>query len=112
MQFYVFLLSVAHIETYGFGFMPYEFLPPPGDDLVNGTISEARAHELRLGMFSLRSYILPKLLSVILQISEWTGITASPFLVRILQTFFEREMLSKLLMNRSVIKLSKHFTRN
>ena len=81
MYFVSLYISVGHVEAFKFGFLPYEFLPPPDNDIVNGTISEARAHEIRLGMYSLRSILLPKLLSFVLLVSKMADITASPYLV-------------------------------
>ncbi|CAG2212773.1 unnamed protein product [Mytilus edulis] len=56
-------LEVAHSELYGFGFRPYEYLPPP--DLNDPNITIARKHEYHLGMYSLRSFIIPEIYSYV-----------------------------------------------
>ncbi|KAL4223666.1 hypothetical protein ACF0H5_017134 [Mactra antiquata] len=75
-------IEVAHTDAYGYGFRPYEYTEPLYPDAQeNSTLSEARLQELRLGMYSLRSFILPKILSMIMIIADLCGISWSPFLV-------------------------------
>ncbi|XP_045172683.2 uncharacterized protein LOC123534472 isoform X2 [Mercenaria mercenaria] len=75
-------IEVAHSDVFGYGFRPYEYLPPPSPDVINSTtLSSAHVQEIQLGMFSLRSYILPKLISGVLILADMSGINASPYLV-------------------------------
>ena len=72
------LFPVAHSEAYGFGFRTYEYLP---EKIPGYHVSAARAQEVTLGMFSLRSFMLPHLISVIMLLVDNIGLSASPFLV-------------------------------
>ncbi|WAR03213.1 hypothetical protein MAR_009771 [Mya arenaria] len=74
-------VEVAHTEAFQFGFRSYEYLPPPPDSMVNVSISQARAREVATGMYSLRSFILPKLLSAAILMARMAGISYTPFMV-------------------------------
>ena len=77
-------ISVAHSDVFGYGFRTYEYLPPPSHDFVNSSIiSDAHAHAIKHGMFSLRSFLLPKVLALVLTISDMCGSNTSPYLVSI-----------------------------
>ena len=69
---------MAHSEAYEFGFRTYEYLP---EKIPGYHVSAARAQEVTLGMFSLRSFMLPHLISVIMLLVDKSGLSASPFLV-------------------------------
>ena len=83
------LCIVAHSEVYGYGFRPYEYLPPPnisGPDAGVASPGAARPsaverQEAALGMYSLRTFLHPKLYMLVLGGKELLGIHASPFLV-------------------------------
>ncbi|KAK3084812.1 hypothetical protein FSP39_019458 [Pinctada imbricata] len=70
------ILEVAHSELYGYGFRPYEYLPDEKSE-----VSIARAQELDLGMYSLRSFIVPKIFVMIAYISDRIGFQGHHFLV-------------------------------
>ena len=74
----MYFLSVAHSEVYGYGFRTYEYLPA---QLPGHHVTASRAKELGLGMYSLRSFMLPHLIAFFMFIVERLGIPASPFLV-------------------------------
>ena len=69
---------MAHSEVYGFGFRTYEYLP---EKIPGYHMNAARAQEVMLGMFSLRSFMLPHLISAIMFLVDKFGLPASPFLV-------------------------------
>ncbi|XP_069134914.1 uncharacterized protein [Argopecten irradians] len=70
-------VEVAHSEFYGYGFRPYEYMPPL--DGAN-TTSVGRSQENVLGMFSLRSFLYPKVLVLALYAASFCGYTGSPML--------------------------------
>ncbi|XP_045173692.2 uncharacterized protein LOC123535194 [Mercenaria mercenaria] len=75
-------IEVAHSDVFGYGFRPYEYLPPPSDDALNSTaMSAAHAQEIHFGMYSLRSFILPKFVSVVMISANMCGINTSPYLI-------------------------------
>ena len=86
------LFSVAHSEVYGYGFRPYEYLPPPGSATINVT-SELRAEEVKRGMYSLRSFLLPKLLAAVLYTATYFIPNVSPYLVSITSQLFYCEFI-------------------
>ena len=71
-------LSVAHSEAYGYGFRTYEYLP---EKLPGYHVSAARAQEVELGMYSLRSFMLPHLISVSMVLADSVGLLFTPYLV-------------------------------
>ncbi|OWF40950.1 uncharacterized protein LOC110463146 [Mizuhopecten yessoensis] len=71
-------VEVAHSELYGYGFRPYEYMPPL--DGANTTTSVGRLQENMLGMYSLRSFLYPKLLAAALYVATLCGYTGSPML--------------------------------
>ena len=73
-----FSFPVAHSEVYGFGFRTYEYLP---EKIPGYHVSAARAQEVTLGMFSLRSFMLPHLIAVIMFLVDKLGLPGSLFLV-------------------------------
>ena len=111
-------LSVGHSEMYGYGFRPYEYLPPPlnltradyrghyarasqekpsaminpdvdddddvhtGDDVDSPeAFDHVTSQEAALGMYALRSLLLPRLYAMVLCLTERAHITTSSFLV-------------------------------
>ncbi|XP_060075872.1 uncharacterized protein LOC132555542 [Ylistrum balloti] len=70
-------VEVAHSEFYGYGFRPYEYMPPL--EGANST-SVGRLQENLLGMYSLRSFLYPKLLVIALHVATVFGYTGSPML--------------------------------
>ena len=70
-------ISVAHSELYGYGFRPYEYLPPPGSD--NYTTAQTQEHAL--GMYSLRSCLLPKLFILVAYITDSVGLIGHHLMV-------------------------------
>ena len=70
--------SVAHSEVYGYGFRTYEYLPA---EHPKYHMTTARAQELALGMYSLRSFMLPHVIALFMLIVDIAGIAVSPFLV-------------------------------
>ncbi|XP_063397161.1 uncharacterized protein LOC134681454 [Mytilus trossulus] len=72
-------LEVAHSELYGFGFRPYEYLQPP--DLNDPNITIARKHEYHLGMYSLRSFIIPKIYTYVGYCFLYFGYSGSLFVM-------------------------------
>jgi len=76
---YVLLFTVAHSEIYRYGFRPYEYLPPPDMNSINITV--ARQHEYQLGMYSLRSFLLPRIFAYVGYMFIYFGYSGSLFLV-------------------------------
>ena len=72
------LFPVAHSEVYGFGFRTYEYLP---EKIPGYHMNAARAQGVTLGMYSLRSFMLPHLISVIMFMVDKIRLPISPFLV-------------------------------
>ena len=72
------MFPVAHSEVYGYGFRTYEYLP---EKISGYHVSAARAQEIELGMFSLRSFMLPHLISVFMFLVDKIGPSAAPYLV-------------------------------
>ena len=70
-------VSVAFSEVYGYGFRPYEYLPPPP---TNTTIPTEQ-HDLRSGMYALRSFIYPSIFTVVLTVARYLGVDGNPLLV-------------------------------
>ena len=74
----LFFISVAHSEVYGYGFRTYEYLPAEHPKYHMTTV---RAQEVALGMYSLRSFMLPHLIALFMIVVDRAGIAVSPFLV-------------------------------
>ncbi|XP_064613136.1 uncharacterized protein LOC135476921 [Liolophura sinensis] len=71
------ITEVAHSEVYGYGFRAYEYQPPPP-----GHFSSQSAKDMAsLGMYALRSFILPKIFMFVFTLAEMAGIKDQPFLV-------------------------------
>lgn len=70
-------LEVANSEIYGYGFRPYEYLPPP--DINNSNVTVARKHEWQLGMYSLRSFLLPRIFAHVGSALMFAGYTGNLF---------------------------------
>ncbi len=77
----LFFISVAHSEVYGYGFRPYEFLSPCQAGTV---LSTAQTQEAALGMYSLRSFLYPRIYVALFEIKELLGLKCTPFLVSVL----------------------------
>ena len=75
------LFPVAHSEVYGYGFRAYEYLRAPGSE--NASIAEDQ--QMELGMYSMRSFLYPRIFMLLFHVKEWLGIQQKPFLVRIHQ---------------------------
>ena len=73
-----FFISVAHSEVYGYGFRTYEYLPA---EHPRYHMTTARAQEVALGMYSLRSFMLPHLIALFMIVVDKAGIAVPPFLV-------------------------------
>ncbi|XP_064651568.1 uncharacterized protein LOC135502546 [Lineus longissimus] len=69
-------LEVAHTEVYGYGFRPYEYMAPPQSS--NSTVER---QEQMFGMYSMRSFLLPKVYIIVFQLAELLGTTAKPFML-------------------------------
>ncbi|KAL5016409.1 hypothetical protein ScPMuIL_005998 [Solemya velum] len=69
-------VEVAFSEVYGYGFRPYEYLPPP-----TNVTSPAEEQEMENGMYSLRSFLYPRIFMVAFGIARWIGIGEKPFLI-------------------------------
>ncbi|KAH3887378.1 uncharacterized protein LOC127843712 isoform X2 [Dreissena polymorpha] len=72
-------IEVAHTEAYGYGFRAYEYLPFPRNDVTNTSNSEFQTLQLRNRMYSLRSFMLPKMLAMFLKLCDFAGIEGLPF---------------------------------
>ena len=69
-------ISVAFADVYGYGFYPYEYLKPP----TNITTS-AEKQLAKMGMYSLRSFLYPKMFSFAMDIARWCYLPLTPFMV-------------------------------
>ncbi|KAK7474442.1 hypothetical protein BaRGS_00034325 [Batillaria attramentaria] len=68
-------LEVAHGEMYGYGFRPYEYMPPDRTpDLPN-----IRHQELDHGMAALRSFLVPRAYVMVTWLLELLGVSFTPF---------------------------------
>ncbi|KAJ8312303.1 hypothetical protein KUTeg_009676 [Tegillarca granosa] len=73
--------EVAHSEVYGYGFRPYEYMPPP-DGTDNGTSgSVSKAQEYKLGMYSLRSFMFPTIFTIVGKVAVFLGWQKSPYVI-------------------------------
>ena len=73
------IVSVAHSEVYGYGFRPYEYLTPPANP---ETMTIPEQQEAELGMYSMRSFLFPRIYSLFLFTKELLQIPGNPYLVR------------------------------
>ena len=71
-------IAVAFSELHGFGFRPYEFLP----SAFGSNVTAAREQESMLGMFALRSFIYPRIYTVVGYIALLFGYNGSFYMVR------------------------------
>ncbi|KAK3581733.1 hypothetical protein CHS0354_000117 [Potamilus streckersoni] len=69
-------IEVAFSEVYGYGFRTYEYLPP----LYNVT-SGVEQQESDMGMYSLRSFLLPDMLMLVFDVTRFIGLGKNAFLV-------------------------------
>ena len=81
------MIPVAHSEVYGYGFRTYEYLP---ENITGYHVSAARAQQMERGMFSLRSFMLPHLISIIMYLVEKIGLPAYPYLVSCKNSFLKQ----------------------
>lgn len=67
---------MAFTDVYGYGFYPYEYLPPPTNI---STAAEKQA--ATMGMYGLRSFLYPKAFAIAMETARLVGIPLSPFMV-------------------------------
>lgn len=72
-------VAVAYSELQGYGFRPYEFLPPASGP----NVTAARMQESMLGMYAMRSFIYPRILTGVGYIALLLGYNSSLFVVSI-----------------------------
>lgn len=70
-------MEVAYSELQGYGFRPYEFLPPASGP----NVTSARMQESMLGMYAMRSFIYPRILTVVGYIALLLGYNSSLFVL-------------------------------
>ncbi|XP_061162414.1 uncharacterized protein LOC133171643 [Saccostrea echinata] len=70
-------MEVAFSEVHGYGFRPYEFLPPA----TGPNVTSARSQERMLGMYALRSFIYPRILASVGSIVRVLGYRGSLYLI-------------------------------
>ncbi|XP_062566327.1 uncharacterized protein LOC134228664 isoform X1 [Saccostrea cucullata] len=68
-------VEVAFSEYHGYGFRFYDYLPPP----TNATSVEEQ--ELLSGMFSLRSFLLPRIYMLMFAIADFLGVQLQPLMI-------------------------------
>lgn len=96
-------MEVAYSELQGYGFRPYEFLPPASGP----NVTSARMQESMLGMFAMRSFIYPRILTGVGYIALLLGYNGSLF---VLWRMFHASITSCLPL--SVYVFCKFVTRN
>lgn len=69
-------VEVAFSEVYGYGFRPYEYLPPPG--FRNTSIDQQHTQS---GMFALRSFMFPRIFSLVLYLAKFLGWDSNPLMI-------------------------------
>lgn len=79
MSWRFYFVAVAYSELQGYGFRPYEFLPPASGP----NVTSARMQESMLGMYAMRSFIYPRILTGVGYIALLLGYNSSLFVVRI-----------------------------
>ncbi|XP_074641080.1 uncharacterized protein LOC141898848 [Tubulanus polymorphus] len=67
-------VEIAHSEVYGYGFRAYEYLPPPG----NSSIVESQ--EASYGMYSMRSFLLPRIYMILFHLKDFLHSQMKPFM--------------------------------
>lgn len=77
-RYFICTFAVAFSELRGFGFRPYEFLP----SAFGSNVTAAREQESMLGMFALRSFIYPRIYTVVGYIALIFGYNGSFYMVR------------------------------
>lgn len=70
-------MEVAYSELQGYGFRPYEFLPPASGP----NVTSARMQESMLGMYAMRSFIYPRILTGVGYIALLLGYNSSLFVL-------------------------------
>lgn len=70
-------MEVAYSELQGYGFRPYEFLPPASGP----NVTAARMQESMLGMYAMRSFIYPRILTGVGYIALLLGYNSSLFVL-------------------------------
>ncbi|XP_062582598.1 uncharacterized protein LOC134244339 [Saccostrea cucullata] len=70
-------MEVAFSEVHGYGFRPYEFLPPA----TGPNVTSARSQERMLGMYALRSFIYPRILAGVGSIVRVLGYHGSLYVI-------------------------------
>uniref|UniRef100_K1PAF7 Mannosyltransferase n=1 Tax=Magallana gigas TaxID=29159 RepID=K1PAF7_MAGGI len=70
-------MEVAYSELQGYGFRPYEFLPPASGP----NVTSARMQERMLGMYAMRSFIYPRILTGVGYIALLLGYNSSLFVL-------------------------------
>ncbi|KAL3857570.1 hypothetical protein ACJMK2_012221 [Sinanodonta woodiana] len=69
-------IEVAFSEVYSYGFRTYEYLPPP-----HNVTSGVEQMESDMGMYSLRSFLLPDTLMLVFHLARFIGLGKNAFLV-------------------------------